>query len=312
MFIRATTTRRTADGQKYTTYRLVHSEREGPRVRQRTLLNLGSECSVARQHWSLLCQRIVQRLRGQQGLLDAVDCPVEVARQAERLAERLLAQQPQTVVQTGAGPAQDGPPDLQTVDIDSLTLTRPRTVGVEAVGLWALQQTGVDALWQQLGLTGPQQAAATAQIIGRMAAPGSERATYAWLTRRSGLGELLATDFEIGTAMQLYRVSDTLLLHREAIERHLFARATELFDITPTITLYDLTNTYFEGQAQAIPQARHGRSKEKRSDCRLLTLALVLDASGFVRRSQVLPATSPRPRHCKPCWPTSMPRPARA
>ena len=53
-----------------------------------------------------------------------------------------------------------------------------------------------------------------------------------------------------------------------------------------TVTLYDLTNTYFEGEAAANPKARRARSKEKRSDCPLLTLGLVLDGSGFVRRSR--------------------------
>ena len=53
------------------------------------------------------------------------------------------------------------------------------------------------------------------------------------------------------------------------------------------MTLYDLTNTYFEGEASEQPQARRGHSKEKRNDCPLLTLGLMLDASGFVRRSQV-------------------------
>ena len=75
--------------------------------------------------------------------------------------------------------------------------------------------------------------------------------------------------------------------HREAIEAHLFQRAMGLFDLQPTATLYGLTNTYFEGEVSAQPQARRGHSKEKRSGCPLLPLGLMLDASGFVRRSQV-------------------------
>ena len=60
-----------------------------------------------------------------------------------------------------------------------------------------------------------------------------------------------------------------------------------LFDLQPTVTHYNLTNTYFEGEVSEQPQAKRGHSKEKRSDCPLLTLGLMLDASGFVRRSQV-------------------------
>ena len=88
-------------------------------------------------------------------------------------------------------------------------------------------------------------------------------------------------------AMQLYRASDALMKHRETIESHLFGRAMGLFDLEPTITLYDLTNTFYEGEAADQPKAQRGHSKEKRSDCPLLTLGLVLDGGGFVQRSRV-------------------------
>ena len=86
-------------------------------------------------------------------------------------------------------------------------------------------------------------------------------------------------------AMQLYRASDALMRHREVIEAHLFGAAMDLFDLAPTVTLYDLTNTFHEGEAADQPNARRGHSKEKRSDCKLLTL--MLDAGGFVQRSRV-------------------------
>ena len=140
---------------------------------------------------------------------------------------------------------------------------------------------------QELGLSGSLCAAAIGSVIARMARPGSERATRRWLGERSALGELLEVDFQTMGPMQLYRASDALMAHREAIERHLFDRAMGLFDLHPTVTLYDLTNTFFEGEAARQPKAQRGHSKDKRTDCPLLTLALVLDSSGFVRRSKV-------------------------
>ena len=98
-----------------------------------------------------------------------------------------------------------------------------------------------------------------------MARPGSERATRRWLGERSALGELLGVDFETMGPMRLYRASDALMAHREAIERPLFDRAMDLFDLHPTVTLYDLTNTYFEGEARQQPNARRGHSKDKRT-----------------------------------------------
>ena len=86
--------------------------------------------------------------------------------------------------------------------------------------------------------------------------------------------------------MTMYRAADTLWKHSAQIEQTLFTRITDLFGFSTTITLYDLTNTYFEGEVPHNTKARRGRSKQKRTDCPLVTLGLVLDGSGFVRLSQ--------------------------
>ena len=279
MFIRRTQTRRTQDGKPYFSHRLVHSERVGDAVRQRTLLNLGRHFDIPQPQWPQLCARIDDILAGQAPLV--ADCPHAVEHEAQRIASQLVVRGAQV---SGAAA---GPTDVQPLDVDSLRLVRPRSVGVEQLGLWALEQLGLPALLADLGVNGALRAAAAGVIVGRLAHPASERATHRWLQERSGLGELLGVDFETVGAMQLYRASDALVKHREAIEAHLFDRAMGLFDLQPTVTLYDLTNTYFEGEASEQPQAQRGHSKEKRSDCPLLTLGLMLDASGFVRRSKV-------------------------
>ena len=278
MFIRRARTRTNEQGEAYYSYRLVRSEREGERVRQRTLLNLGSEFPIAREHWRGLCTRIQELLKGQAALFS---CPEEVEREAQRIAAQLVQRTP-------AVPSEAlEPPDLQTVDVNSLELTRPRSVGVEHVGLWAMEQLGLGAQLERLGFNSVDRACAMATIIARMAAPGSERASWRWLCERSALGDLLGVDFECMSMMRLYRASDALMAKRAAIETHLFEQATELFGLRHTVTLYDLTNTFYEGSAAAHPKARRGHSREKRSDCPLLTLGLVLDGSGFVRRSEV-------------------------
>jgi transposase len=85
---------------------------------------------------------------------------------------------------------------------------------------------------------------------------------------------------------RLYQVSDLLWKHKDAIETHLYKQERTLFSLDETVTLYDLTNTFFEGNLTDVDKAKRGRSKEKRSDCPLVTLALVLDGSGFPRRSR--------------------------
>lgn len=296
MFIRKTATRNKSGGEPYFTFRLVTSERSGTRVRQITLLNLGRQFDLPPSDWPRLCARIEALLAGQAGMLAEPEA-IEIL--AQRYAARLIVAGPAPVVPAPAppvtppaaavSPAKPSVPDpiFADVDIASLQLTQPRAVGVEAAGLAAIGWLGFDTILSGLGFNGVQRAAAAGSLIGRMAAPGSELATWRWLTERSALGELLGVNFDAMPLMQLYRASDLLVKHCETIEDALFGRIQDLFALPVTVALYDLTNTYFEGTAAGNEKAARGRSKEKRSDCPLVTLGLVLDGSGFARRSKM-------------------------
>ena len=276
MFIRETKTGSTTDGTARITLRLVESRRIDGKVRQHTLLNLGRHFAVDREDWPLLCQRIEELLSGQT-VLDLVPPDPGIEAEARRIAARLVERQ--------GGETPDG--DWENVDIASAADSDGRSVGIEHAALAALDMLGLPELLDDLGFNRRQRCCALATIAARMAAPGSERATNRWLRRTSALGELLGIDFGALSDMALYRASDRLLGHQKKIEDHLFARAQSLLDFAPTIALNDLTNTYYEGQAADQPKAKRGHSKEGRTDCPLLTLGLVLDASGFVRRSRV-------------------------
>jgi hypothetical protein len=176
--------------------------------------------------------------------------------------------------------------DVQQVDVNLLELSQPRSVGVEHLALHALSQLGFVEKLTELGINGAQQAAILGNLIGRMAQPASEWSTWTWLQNQSALGELIDVDYAGMSHMSLYRASDLLMRHRSSIEEHVFGAAKSLFNLEETVTLYDLTNTYFEGDTDGNPKAMRGRSKEKRTDCPLVTLGLVLDSSGFVRRSK--------------------------
>lgn len=290
MFIRRTSIKSRRTGEPYYTYRLVESVREGGRVRQRTLLNLGRYFEVPRAQWGLLAQRIEELLSGQQVLM-----PDGFDRQWEEAAQRYAALVIRARARLDEGRAADAT-DYQTVDVASLDIVRPRSVAVEHVALEALRQVGLDKQLCMLGFNRVQLAAALGTIIARMSAPASELATHQWLQQCSGLGELIDFEFATLDLQALYRVSDQLLKHKAALERYLFTRERDLFDFDEVITLYDLTNTYFEGTGRGNAQAAFGRSKEKRSDCPLVTLALVLDASGFPKRSEVFAGNASEPQ----------------
>jgi hypothetical protein len=151
-----------------------------------------------------------------------------------------------------------------------------------------MQQLNFIELLTHLGINGAQIAAIVGSIIGRMAGVGSELATHNWLMKQSALGKLMEVDYEALPLMTICRAADALWKHNTRIEQTLFTRITDLFGFSTTITLYDLTNTYFEGEVPHNSKARHGRSKEtcpeqsrrERTDCPLVTLGLVLDGSG--------------------------------
>ena len=277
MFIRRSPYRRAPNGTSYANHRLVRSVRVAGRPRQKTLLNLGAGFDVPAEHWPLLCQLIEAIATGRP--LPPRAAAADLLARARQLARQL--------VDFHGSVGDNSPSELLSVEADSLRCERPRSVGVEHAALWALQQLGLPALLRSLGLSRQLLACALGAVIGRLAGVGSERATNRWLRSESALGELLEQPFEPISHMQLYRASDALVKHRQTIEQQVFQTSLSLFDLQPSITLFDLTNTYFEGEARQQPLAQRGHSKERRSDCPLLTLALVLDGSGFVRRSQV-------------------------
>jgi len=209
-------------------------------------------------------------------LCSCLDFPFELLADRIGLFGLVAAQIIQTQTQNEA---EDEKSDYREVDVDSLEMLRPRSVGCEHVALDAFNALKLGGYLKTLGFNGPQLAAATGTIIGRMCNPASELATHYWLQNVSGLGELIDYDFNKTNLYKMYSISDQLLKNKEAIEKYLYFQET--------ITLYDLTNTYFEGQGKANNLGERGRSKEKRSDCPLVTLALMLDSSGFPKSSQV-------------------------
>ena len=304
MFIRRVKTRTTGDGSCYYSHRLVETHRVADRVRQRTLLNLGTQFSFPREQWQELTQRVEQILQGQHDLL--IDPSGELEQQAQTIVNLLLHKysRAELLSLSGAGETKTAPGDanpgsegrdLHTIDLNSLEQNNSRTIGGEALALSALLEVHFPACLEKLGFNHNQIHAAMGNIIGRMLLPGSELSTHDWLQKQSGLGELLDFAYEKQGLSALYRASDLLWAQHEVIEDMLYKQHAALFDLEECITLYDLTNTFFEGSGKYNDLAAYGHSKERRNDCPLVTLALVLDGSGFSRRSRIYPGNVSEP-----------------
>ena len=149
MYIRRVRTRNNTTGESYFTHRLVRTERIAGKVRQVTLLNLGRHFAVAQEDWPSLCPRIEEILTGQASLLPLKP---ELEELAQRYAAQLLLRQAQTVEPGRARGRVSAGRSFVEVDVDSLEQLRPRSVGVEHVGLSVMREIGFIEHLQVLGL----------------------------------------------------------------------------------------------------------------------------------------------------------------
>jgi len=265
------------NGKTYHTFKLIESVRTERGPRQRMLLNLGTDFSVPEEKWKELANRIEEIVTGQRGVFP---CAEAIEECAVGYARKVIASQGQEKKESPA-------PDYERVDVDTIDHEHVRSVGPEHVVYETMKTLGLPDLFTSLGFNTPAVDAAIGVIAARLIAPSSERATHTWLQHMTALGDLLGCDFSGLSQDRIYKVADMLLRHKHTIEDHLRSRETSLFSLTERIILYDLTNTFLEGSGRYNDKAHFGVSKEKRSDCPLLTLGMVLDADGFPKRSEV-------------------------
>ena len=277
MFIRKVPHKNRKNHKEYYTYKLVESIRTERGPRQRDVLNLGVHFDLPENQWKDLANCIEQNITGQKSL---IDYPQEIKRLAKKYARKVIHKHANVV-------QEDLSPDYESIDINSLENEEARTVGAEHVVYETIKELGIDKKLIELEFDRYEVAGAIGVIAGRMIAPGSERATHYWLQNLSALDELLGVDFSILSLDRFYKVSDQLLKHKDTLEDHLRRREGQLFSLEEKIILYDLTNTFIEGSGKFNAKAHFGKSKEKRSDCPLVTLGLVLDMDGFPKKSKI-------------------------
>ena len=286
MFIRKVPHKNRKTHKEYYTHKLVESIRTERGPRQRDVLNLGVHFDLPEDQWKDLANCIEQNITGQKSL---IEYPKEIKRLAKKYARKIIHKHANVV-------QEDLSPDYESIDINSVENEEARTVGAEHVVYETIKELGIDKKLIELGFDRYEVAGAIGVIAGRMIVPGSERATHYWLQNLSALDELLGVDFSILSLDRFYKVSDQLLKHKETLEDHLRRREGQLFSLEEKIILYDLTNTFIEGTGKFNPKAHFGKSKEKRSDCPLVTLGLVLDMDGFPKKSKIFEGNVSEPK----------------
>jgi transposase len=247
------------DGKAHIYYSLCESLRVSrKRVLQRRVLHLGELNTTQLERWQRTIEVVEEDGRRHQMRLFT-----------DRHAERRAA----------------APEDVAEVVLSSLVVRRPRQFGACWVGckLWEELELGEfwgRALGEQAGGVAWQKVVELL-VVNRLIAPRSELFIHEKWFGQTAMSALLDTDERVAEKDRLYRALDRIVEHKEALEEHLSQRWKDLFGATFDVLLYDLTSTYFEGEAEEVDKAQRGYSRDHRPDCKQIVIALVVTPEGF-------------------------------
>jgi transposase len=245
LYLRHTTVRK--DGKTHTYWRLVRSVRRGRKVIQETVAQLGELDAEGRASARALAQSITGRI-AQPDLFATPSAPVPVQLEQVRV-ER----------------------SRRFGDV-WLALTLWRALELEEFCAGTLAEGREQVPWSTM---------AAILVIARLCEPSSELHIAEDWYRRTALEDLLGVAPEQVNDDRLYRALDAILPHKRALEEHLKRRLGELFALDYELLLYDVTSTFFEGQAEANPLARRGHSRDHRPDCKQVCIGLVVSRDGM-------------------------------
>jgi len=273
-------------------YRLVESYRNSDnRVCHRTILNAGYLDELNTDQLNLIQKILTAKVDNHDQPLFELPYTndVTVIEYVDEFYNRMVAEKRiDVLVEKTDKKENKSRKSSQMVDVNSIRNKDVREIGAEWLSNQAINQLQIPSFLEQQGWNQDDIKLAQSHIISRAVYPASEFETTRWIKENSSVCEVTGYDIDKITKDRLYRISKKLYAEKEALEQHLSIRTNELFDIEDKIMLYDLTNTYFEGRKIGSKLAKYGRSKEKRSDAKLVVLALVVNPEGFIKYSSIL------------------------
>ena len=182
------------------------------------------------------------------------------------------------------------------VDVNTVKHTDARDVGAEWICLQTIRELEIDRFLERQGWNEIQINTALAYLITRTVYTPSELKSIRIMNENSAVCELVSGNQEWRPGYHdIYKVAPNLYGLKDKLETHLCRKTDDLFNLTNRIVLFDLTNFYFEGRKERSAKAQYGRSKEKRNDCKLLVMALCVNAEGFIRYSSILAGNTADP-----------------
>lgn len=283
MFFRTQSRINPQTGELSIYYRLVESFRDATgATRQRTLLSVGFMDEICPDELWAIADGLNARYEGNLSLFNDSS---KIQSYVDKYWVQLVAEKKLDIVRDIR--SKEVCKDWQTIDTASVGSKDVRELGGEWLCLQTLQKLEMEGFLKDHGFNEAECALALSHIVSRAVYPASELKTVSYMQENSSICELTGLPEKWITKDRLYGMSKKLYALRHELENHLSCKTNELFDLEDKIVLYDLTNTYMEGELRGSRIAKFGRSKEKRSDCRLIVLALVVNTEGFIKYSTI-------------------------
>lgn len=262
----------------YSNYQLVESVLTPKGPRQKIICSLGDLSPRPKEEWLKLARKLESALAGQPELFPQDQPDAELAQLVSKVTGA-QASRPVRSAPAPSAPSESGA-ELVAVRVDRVSTEESREAGPVHVGYQFWQRLGLEEILVQAGLSERARQLTCAMVLNRLIHPASELAMPDWI-RSTALPDLLGVDFQELAEDALYRNLDKLHPQRVAIEAALAERERNLFSLDPTVFLYDVTSTYFEGRALANPKAQRGYSRDHRPDCKQVLIGLAVNQDGF-------------------------------
>ena len=279
MFIKPFQKYNKTTGERYHVYKLCEGYRLNGGIHHRIIIGFGrlEELETVEQK-KLLATRVEELITNGGSSLSTIVSDEQVEKLAIHYYNEIRNRKRYDV---------KGNEDWETVNMTTLKNKDAHEIGAEWLCKQAFDQLGIGDFLQQSGWSGENISLACTHIISRAVYPASELKTVSFIKENSAISEITGIDKDKITKDLLYGISHKLFKVKSPLEQHLSKRTNELFDLEDKIILYDLTNTYFEGRMVRSKIAKFGRSKEKRSDARIVVLAVVINREGFLKYSNI-------------------------
>lgn len=295
MFIRQVKKKNAKSGKTFFQYQLAQASRIEGKVKQQSILYLGSEPLLSDTENRKMLLNILQAKIFGQSTLFTEDYPGFIHELVEKYFEKFQIKYKGIDIQESVSiPPVKDKAQLETIDLNSLVVEDSRTFGGEYLCSQILEKLEFAHCLDTLGFRKKDVQMAHISIISRALFAASEYKTTQYLRDNSELKTMFGFgENEDISHYSMYKIADQLYDSKDLIDKFLYKKLTGLFNIKDSLVIYDLSNTYFEGRKANSKLARYGRSKEKRNDCKQVVFTGVVNAEGFIRYSRIYEGNAP-------------------